>query len=105
MDIHSNSETHAGQKGGFTISGVSRVFLLQTLPCPSREAPDRQFRQRHVALNTNTALERGQRSRAEEITCDKLAMVSEVLGIWSGVILPFLFSVTGVFDEVYSLLK
>lgn len=42
-------------------------------------------------------------SRAEEITCDKLAMVSEVLGIWSGVILPFLFSITGVFDEVYSL--
>ena len=81
IDIHAETGTHAGHKGGFTISGFSGIFLLQTPPCPSGEASDRQFRRWHVALNTNTALERGQRSRAEEITCDKLAMVPVVLCI------------------------
>lgn len=74
-DIHTETETHAGHQGGFTTSGFGSVFLLQTPACPSREASDRQFRQWHIALNTNTALGRGHRSRAEEITCDKLVMV------------------------------
>ncbi len=81
IDTHIETETHAGHKGGFNIIGFSSIFLLQTPLCPSREASDRQFRRWHIALNTNTALERGQRSRAEEITCDKLAMVPVVLCI------------------------
>lgn len=80
-DMHTETETHAWRKGGFTTSGLRGIFLPQMLPCPSRETSDRQFRQWHVALNTNTALGRGQRSRAEEITCDKLAPVPTVLCI------------------------
>lgn len=57
------------------------IFLLQAPLCPSREASDRQFRQWHIALNTNTAQERDQRSRAKEITCDKLVVVPVVLCI------------------------
>lgn len=92
IDIHTETEAHAGRRGGFTISGFSSIFLLQPPLCPSREASDRQFRQWHVALNTNTALKRGQRSRAEEITSDKLVMVPVVLCIceWGHPPLPLL---------------
>lgn len=92
IDIHTETETHAGHQCGFSISGFRSIFLLQTLLRPCREASDRQFRQWHIALNTNTALERGQRSRAEEITCDKLVMVPVVLCMceWGHPPLPLL---------------
>lgn len=33
IDIYTETETHAGNKGGFTISGLSSIFLLQTHRC------------------------------------------------------------------------
>lgn len=55
IDIHTETETHAGHKRGFLISGFSSIFLLEIPRCPSKEASGRQFRQWHVALNINTA--------------------------------------------------
>lgn len=90
IDVHTGTATHAGHKGGFTTSGLSRIFLLQTPLRPSREASNGQFRQWRVAQNTNTALGRGQWSRAEEIPCDKLAAVPVVLCMceWGHPLLP-----------------
>lgn len=58
--------------------GSSGVFLLEVPRCLSSGAADRQFQQWHIALNINTARERAQRSRAEDIVCDKLATAQAV---------------------------
>lgn len=60
-------------RAGVCSAGSSSVFLLEVPRCLSWAAADRHFQQWHVALNINTARQRAQRSRAEDIVCDKLA--------------------------------
>ena len=58
-----------------THSGLGSTSLLKIVVQAPGETSGRQFRQRHSALNINTAPHRTQRSRAREITCDKLEAV------------------------------
>lgn len=100
-----NAETHTQRhmpdtRARVSSVGSSDVFLLEVPRCLSSGAADRQFQQWHIALNINTAPERAQRSRAEDIVCDKLAAAQGVprVGDWCHPAHFLFFSIKAVVD-------